>query len=68
MPSQIKDPKNEQYLDDLLESVKEVPTSELLNHALYEKDPAKKAVFKALYEYVIDERQSKIINQKGFVM
>ncbi|MCH4169957.1 MAG: hypothetical protein LKF36_01905 [Lactobacillus sp.] len=57
-----------QQLNDLLETAKKIPTSELLDHALYEKYPAKKAVFKALYEYVIDERQSKIIQQKHFTI
>ncbi|MFD1125735.1 hypothetical protein ACFQ22_10280 [Lentilactobacillus raoultii] len=68
MLNQTKHFSDDQCLNDLLESAKKIPTPELLNHALYEKDPAKKAVFKALYEYVIDERQTKIINEKGFVI
>lgn len=68
MLKQTNHSDDEQRLKNLLESAKKIPTSELLNHALYEKDPAKKAVFKALYEYVIDERQTKIINEKGFVI
>ncbi|MCI2019015.1 MAG: hypothetical protein LKJ60_05345 [Lentilactobacillus buchneri] len=63
-----KQTKDEQLLNEFLENVKEISVTDLLNHALYEKDPAKKAVFKALYDYVIDERQTKIINQKGFVI
>lgn len=41
--------------------------SDLLHGALYEKDPAKKAVYLALYNYVLGERQKKTINQKGFI-
>ncbi len=66
--NQIKNLEDEKLLNKILEDAKKLPTSELLNHALYEKDPARKAVFKALYEYVIDERQTKIINEKGFVI
>ncbi|MCI1552903.1 MAG: hypothetical protein LKH74_03175 [Levilactobacillus sp.] len=40
---------------------------ELLHGALYEKDPQKKKVYLALYNYVLGERQKKTINQKGFV-
>lgn len=67
MSNETKDTK-EQLLNDLLESAKKMPISVLLNRALYEKNPAKKAVFKALYDYVIDDRQTKIINQKGFTI
>lgn len=63
-----KQTKDEQLLNEFLENVKEISVTDLLNHALYEKDPAKKAVFKALYDYVIDERQTKIINQKEFII
>ncbi|GAF36709.1 hypothetical protein [Lentilactobacillus farraginis] len=64
-----KQTKDEQLLNEFLENVKEISVTDLLNHALYEKDPAKKAVFKALYDYVIDERQTKIINQqKGCII
>lgn len=68
MPKETTNTKDEQYLDNLLEDAKKMPISDLLDRALYEKDPAKKAVFKALYDYVIDDRQTKIINQKGFVI
>ncbi|GAF38767.1 hypothetical protein FC83_GL002033 [Agrilactobacillus composti DSM 18527 = JCM 14202] len=68
MPDKTNTSKVTQQLNDLLETVKKIPTSELLDHALYEKDPAKKAVFKAMYEYVIDERQSKTIQQKKFTI
>jgi hypothetical protein len=54
-------------IEHIFDDAKSTDTATLLNRALYEKDPAKKAVFKALYEYVIDERQRKIINRKGFV-
>lgn len=39
----------------------------LLHGALYEKDASKKAVYLALYNYVLGERQKKTINQKGFI-
>lgn len=39
----------------------------LLHGALYEKDTSKKAVYLALYNYVLGERQKKTINQKGFI-
>ncbi|AYM01549.1 hypothetical protein [Levilactobacillus yiduensis] len=39
----------------------------LLHGALYEKDPQKKDVYLALYNYVLGERQKKTISQKGFV-
>lgn len=39
----------------------------LLHGALYEKNPQKKAVYLALYNYVLGERQKKTINQTGFI-
>ncbi|MCH5464343.1 hypothetical protein [Levilactobacillus tujiorum] len=54
-------------VSDILNDAEKCNITDLLNGALYEKDPAKKAVFLALYNYVLGERQKKTITQKGFV-
>lgn len=52
---------------DILNDAEKYNINDLLNGALYEKDPAKKAVFLALYNYILGERQKQTIKQKGFV-
>ncbi|WP_125582255.1 hypothetical protein [Levilactobacillus cerevisiae] len=54
-------------IDSVFKTADKTNMNDLLNGALYEKDPAKKAVLLALYNYVLGERQKKTINQKGFV-
>lgn len=58
----------DQTLDEILKLAREANLEELMNRALYEKDVSKKAVYKALFDYALDEQQKKIINCKEFII
>jgi len=57
----------DEALNEILKLAREADLEELMNRALHEKAPSKKAVFKSLYDYALDERQRKVIQRKHFV-
>ncbi len=57
----------DEALNEILKLAREADLEELMNRALHEKAPSKKAVFKSLYDYALGERQRKVIQRKHFV-
>jgi len=58
----------DETLNKILTLAREADLEELMNRALYEKDVSKKAVYKSLFDYALDEQQKKIINRKEFII
>jgi len=54
-------------ISSVLSAAKKVDMTALLNGVTYEKDPSKQAVYLALYNYRLAERQKKTITKKEFI-
>jgi len=57
----------EKDINKLIEDAQRLDPSALMAGIENEKDPTKKAIYVAAYDYVIGQRQKKVIDQKEFV-
>lgn len=60
--------KQTEVIKQLLAEVVQYSTQELWEQSLHNPDPDKRKVFDALFTYVLDKRQTELINEKKFVI